>query len=95
MTVRPLYDRVLVKRKAPEVQTRGGLFLPEASLQKSQLAEVVAVGSGHLGKGGQVTPLKVEPGMTVLLSEWSGDEVRIEGVDHLIVREKDILAVQL
>jgi chaperonin GroES len=93
MNVRPLYDRVLVKRQDPLVKTRGGLFLPEAAQTKSSFAEVVAVGQGHLGDDGKVTPLKVEVGMTVLLSEWSGDEVKLDGVDHLIVREKDILAV--
>jgi chaperonin GroES len=93
MNVRPLYDRILVKRQDPETQTRGGLFLPEAGQSKSNYAQVVAVGHGHLGKSGRVTPLKVEPGMTVLLAEWAGDEVKIDGVDHLIVRERDILGV--
>lgn len=93
MTVRPMYDRVLVKRHDPVAKTKSGLFLPEAAQTKSSYAVVVAVGQGHLGKSGAVTPLKVEPGMTVFLSEWSGDEVKIDGVDHLIVREKDILAV--
>ncbi|MEZ4241811.1 MAG: co-chaperone GroES, partial [Myxococcota bacterium] len=82
-----------VKRRDPESQTKGGLFLPEAALSKSNYAQVVAVGHGHLGKSGTVTPLKVEPGMTVLLAEWAGDEVKLDGVDHLIVRERDILAV--
>lgn len=93
MTVRPLYDRVLVKRHDPITQTRSGLFVPEAAQKKSSYADVVAVGHGHLSDEGTVTPLKVEAGMTVLLAEWSGDEVKIDGVDHLIVREKDILAV--
>lgn len=93
MKVRPLYDRVLVKRKDPETQTKSGLFLPEATQKKSSYAIVVAVGTGRVSNDGVVTPLRVEPGMTVLLSEWSGDEVKLDGVDHLIVREKDILAV--
>lgn len=94
MNVRPLYDRVLVKRHDPVTKTKTGLFVPEAAQTKSSYAHVVAVGHGHLSKEtGTVTPLKVEPGMTVLLAEWSGDEVKIDGVDHLIVREKDILAV--
>ena len=91
--VRPLHDRVLVKRKDPETQTKSGLFLPEASQKKSSFATVVAVGAGRVNDDGSVIPLRVEPGMTVLLSDWSGDEVKIDGVDHLIVREKDILAV--
>ena len=93
MMVRPLYDRVLVKRKDPETKTKGGLFLPETNRSKSSLATVVAVGTGHVSDKGKRTPLKVEPGMTVLLTEWAGDEVKIDGVDHLIVREKDILAI--
>lgn len=93
MTVRPLYDRVLVKRKDPTTKTKGGLFLPETAQGKSSYAVVVAVGHGHLASDGTVTPLKVEAGMTVILSEWAGDEVKIDGVDHLIVRERDILAV--
>ncbi len=95
MTLRPLYDRVLVKRKDPETQTRTGLFLPESAQKKSHLAEVVAVGNGRVGKDGSVVPLKVEVGMTVLLSEWSGDEVKVDGQSLLFVREKDILAVSL
>jgi len=93
MKVRPLYDRVLVRRQDPEEKTRGGLFLPDTAQKKSQLAKVVSVGNGHIRDDGKLTPLKVEPGMTVLLSEWAGDEVKIDGIDHLIVRERDILAV--
>lgn len=95
MTVRPLYDRVLVRRKEPETQTQSGLFLPEAAQKKSHLAEVVAVGQGRIGKDGTVVPLKVEVGMTVLLSEWGGDEVKLDGEPHLFIKEKDILAVAL
>lgn len=95
MKVRPLYDRVLVKRKDPETKTKSGLFLPEAAQTKSSLAVVVAVGNGYVNDEGGVTPLKVEAGQTVLLSEWSGDEVKIDGVDHLVVRERDILAVSV
>jgi chaperonin GroES len=93
MKVRPLFDRVLVTRREAETKTKTGLFLPESGQKKSSFATVVAVGTGHLQKGGGLTPLKVEPGMTVLLSEWAGDEVKLDGVDHLIVRERDILAV--
>ncbi|HHO51980.1 MAG TPA: co-chaperone GroES [Deltaproteobacteria bacterium] len=95
MTVQPLYDRVLVKRKDPETQSRGGLFLPESAQKRSHLAEVVAIGQGRIGKDGQLVPLKVEVGMTVLLSEWGGDEVKLKGEPHLFVKEKDILAVAL
>ena len=93
MTVRPLHDRVLVKRKDPEERSRSGLFIPTAAQEKSHLAEVVAVGTGRVRDDGGVTALKVEQGMTVLLSKWAGDEVKVDGVDHLLVRESDILAI--
>ena len=93
MSIRPLYDRVLVRRKDPETKSRGGLFLPSAAQEKSQLAEVVAVGHGKLNDDGSVTALKVEPGMTVLLSKWGGDEIEIGGEKQLLIRESDILGV--
>lgn len=93
MDVRPLYDRLLVKRKEPEERTRSGLFIPTTAQEKSNLAEVVAVGHGKLNKDGTVTSLKVEPGMTVMLNQWSGDEIEIDGTKHLFVREQDVLAV--
>lgn len=95
MNVRPLYDRILVKRKAPEERTQSGLIIPAKAQEKSNLAEVVAVGAGRLAESGELKPLKVEPGMTVLLGKWSGDELTIDGEDHLFVRERDILAVAL
>ena len=93
MTLRPLHDRVVLKRKDSDNTTKGGLFIPTAAQEKSNLAEVVAVGTGRITDDGTVIPLKVEPGMTVLLGKWAGDLVQIEGVDHLIVREADILSV--
>lgn len=91
--LRPMYDRVIVKRKEAESQTKGGLFLPTNAVEKSNLAVVVAVGPGRLDKDGNLTPLKVEEGMTVLLGKWAGDEVRFDDTDHLIIREEEILAV--
>jgi len=93
MTIRPLYDRVLLRRKEPEEKTSGGLFLPSAAQERSQLAEVVAVGTGRLLDDGTLYPLKVEPGMTVLLGKWGGDEIEVDGEKRLLVREADILAV--
>jgi chaperonin GroES len=93
MTIRPLYDRVLLRRKEPEQKSSGGLFLPTAAQEKSQLAEVVAVGTGRLLDDGSVCPLKVEVGMTVLLGKWGGDEVEVDGEKRLLVRESDILGV--
>lgn len=93
MTIRPLYDRVLVRRKDPETKSRGGLFMPSAAQEKSQLAEVVAIGQGRLNDDGSISPLKIEPGMTVLLAKWGGDEVEVDGVKQLLIRESDILGV--
>ncbi len=93
MTLKPLHDRVVLTRKDPETQTQTGLYLPETAQKRRNIAEVVAVGAGRVSDDGTVTPLKLEPGMTVLLSEWSGDEVKVDGVDYLIVREQDVLAV--
>jgi chaperonin GroES len=89
-----MYDRVLIKRKDAKTQTTGGLYIPPAAQEKSNLAVIVAVGPGRLDdKTGNTTPLKVEPGMTVLIGKWSGDEVKVDDVDHLLIREADILAV--
>lgn len=93
MTIKPLHDRLLVKRKEPEEKTRGGLFLPSVAQEKSSFAEVVAVGPGRIDDSGNRQPLRVEPGMTVLLSKWSGDEIEIGGEKHLFIREQDVLAV--
>jgi len=94
MTLRPLYDRVLVKRKDPQTRSTGGLFLPESARKKSHLAEVVAVGQGRIAKDGSIIPLEVTVGMTVLLTDWSGDEVRLGSETLLFVREKDILGIE-
>lgn len=93
MTLRPLYDRVVLKRKEAEHTTQSGLFIPTNAQEKSNLATVVSVGTGRVSDEGVVTPLKVEPGMTVLLGKWAGDLVQIDGTEYLIVRESDILSV--
>ena len=92
-TFRPLYDRVLVKRVEAEARTSGGLFLPEAAKEKPQQAEVVAVGTGRIGKNNEVMPLVVKAGDRVLFGKYAGDEVKLDGVEHIILREEDILAI--
>lgn len=92
-TFRPLYDRVLVKRVEADSKTSGGLFLPESAKEKPQQAEIIAVGTGRIGKDGETIPLTVEKGMRVLFGKYAGDEVKLDGVDHIILREEDILAV--
>ena len=90
---RPLYDRVLVKRLEAEAMTTGGLFLPETAKEKPQQAEVVAVGSGRIGKDNSLIPLLVKAGDRILFGKYAGDEIKLEGEDHIILREQDILAI--
>ena len=91
---RPLYDRVLVKRIESETTTAGGLHIPESAKEKPQQAEVIAVGHGRIVKGSDdLVELTVKPGDTVLFGKYSGDEIKIDGEEHLILREQDILAI--
>ena len=90
---RPLYDRVLVKRLEAEDKTAGGLFLPENAKEKPQQALVIAVGIGRLNKNGDVRPLTVKEGDRILFGKYAGDEIKLEGVEHIILREEDILAI--
>src|SRR5690606_1114727 len=93
MKVRPLHDRVLVKRVDEEQKTKGGIIIPDTAKEKPVEAKVVAVGNGRIGDDGKVTPLTVKAGDRVLFGKYSGTEVKIDGVEHLILREDDILAV--
>jgi chaperonin GroES len=90
---RPLYDRVLVKRLSPEERTAGGLFLPETAKEKPQQAQVIAVGTGRVSKSGDVRPLTVKQGDVVLFGKYAGDEIKLDGEEHIILREEDILAI--
>lgn len=90
---RPLHDRVLVKRIEAEERTASGLVIPDSAKEKPQQGEVIAVGPGRRLKNGEITALKVEPGQLVLFGKYAGDEVKLDGVAHLILREDDILAV--
>ena len=93
MKIRPLHDRVLVKRLDEEEKTAGGLYIPDAAKEKPIQAKVVAVGAGKRDKDGNVHALEVKAGDKVLFSKYSGTEVKIDGEEHLIMREDDILAV--
>ena len=90
---RPLSDRVLVRRLDAEQKTSGGLFIPETAKEKPQHAEVVAVGAGRLTEKGETVPLTVKPGDKILFGKYAGDEVKLDGADHIILRESDILAI--
>jgi chaperonin GroES len=93
MKLRPLHDRVLVKRMNEEEKTKGGIIIPDAAKEKPQQAKVVAVGNGKVMENGEVRPLDVKAGDTILFGKYSGSEVKIDGEEHLILREEDILGV--
>ena len=93
MKIRPLHDRILVKRLDEETKTSGGLFIPDSAKEKPIQAKVIAVGAGKRDKDGKVIPLDVKAGDKVLFSKYSGTEVKIDGDEHLIMREEDLLAI--
>ena len=93
MKVRPLHDRILVKRLDEEAKTKGGIIIPDTAKEKPTEARVVAVGTGKVGDDGTVTPLDVKKGDRILFGKYSGTEIKLEGDEHLIIREEDVLAV--
>ena len=93
MKVRPLYDRILVKRVEEENKTAGGLFIPETAKEKPQKALIVAVGSGKVQEDGSIRKLDVKAGDKILFSKYSGSDIKIDGVEHVLLREDDVLAV--
>jgi chaperonin GroES len=93
MKVRPLHDRVLVDRVEEEGKTKGGLIIPETAKEKPVEGRVIAVGKGKVDEDGNLRPLDVHKGDRVLFDKHSGSEIQLEGHEHLIIREDDILAV--
>ena len=93
MNIRPLHDRVLVKRVTEEEKTKGGIIIPDTAKEKPQEGKVVAAGTGKVTEDGKRLPLDVKVGERILFGKYSGTEVKIDGVEHLILREDDILAV--
>ena len=93
MTIQPLYDKVLLRRKKAAATTSSGLHVPQAAQEKSQFATVVAVGPGRLLDDYTRVPLTVEPGMTVLLDKWQGDEIEVDGEMMIIIAEKEVLGI--
>jgi chaperonin GroES len=93
MAIRPLHDRVLVKRVKEEEKTKGGIIIPDTAKEKPIEAKVVAVGTGRLLDSGEVKPLAVKKGDLVLFGKYGGTEVKIDGEEHLILREDDILGI--
>ncbi len=93
MNIRPLHDRVLVKRVEQEEQVRGGIIIPDTAKEKPQEGKVVAVGKGKVSEDGKITPLDVKVNDRVLFGKYSGSEINIDGEEHLIMREDDVLGV--
>jgi chaperonin GroES len=93
MKVRPLNDRILVLRINEEEKTSGGIIIPDTAKEKPQEGKVIAVGSGKLNEKGKRIPLDVKKNDRVLFTKYGGNEIKIDGVEHLIMREDDILAI--
>jgi len=93
MKIRPLQDRVIVKRIEEEEKTRGGIIIPDSAKEKPQEGRVIAVGKGKMTEEGKLIPLDVKVGDRVLFGKYAGTEVKIEGEEHLIMREEDILGI--
>lgn len=93
MNIRPLHDRVLVKRIEQEEQVRGGIIIPDTAKEKPQEAQVMAVGPGKIGDDGKRFPMDVKEGDRVLMGKYSGSEIKVDGEDFVILREDEILAV--
>ena len=93
MKVRPLADRILVIREEASETVRGGIIIPDTAKEKPQEGKVVAVGPGKVDEDGKRTPLELKKGDLILMGKYAGTEVKIDGVEHLIMREDDVLAV--
>lgn len=93
MKIRPLADRILVKRIEEKEEMRGGIVIPDSAKEKPQECKVVAVGPGRVDDNGNRVPLDVKKGDRILMGKYSGTEVKIDGVEHLIMREDDVLAI--
>ena len=93
MSFRPLGDRVLVKRVEEETKTKGGIIIPDTAKEKPQEGEVISVGPGARDDSGKIQPLDVKKGDKILFGKWSGTEVKIDGVEYLVMKESDIMGV--
>jgi chaperonin GroES len=93
MQFRPLHDRVVVKRIDAEEKTAGGIIIPDTAKEKPQQGEVIAVGPGNRDETGKLTPIDLKVGDRVLFGKWSGTEVKLDGVEYLIMKESDVMGV--
>jgi chaperonin GroES len=93
MKFRPLHDRVVIERIDAEAKTAGGIIIPDTAKEKPQQGEVIAVGPGGRDESGKLIPIDVKVGDRILFGKWSGTEVKIDGVEYLIMKEDDIMGV--
>ena len=93
MKFRPLHDRVVVRRIEQEEKTSGGIIIPDTAKEKPQEGEVIAAGPGARGEDGKLQPLDVKAGDRILFGKWSGTEVKIDGVEYLVMKESDIMGI--
>ena len=93
MKIRPLQDRIIVQRIEEDQTTKGGIIIPDSAKEKPQEGKAIAVGNGKITDDGKLQPLDVKKGDRVLFSKYAGTEVTIEGEDHLIIREDDVLGI--
>jgi chaperonin GroES len=93
MKIRPLHDRILVKRIDEETQTKGGIIIPDTAKEKPQEGRVIAVGSGKVLEDGTTRPLDLKAGDRILFSKYAGTEVKLDGEEHIIIREDDVLGI--
>lgn len=91
--VRPLHDRILVRRMEEETKTAGGLFIPDTAKEKPQRGEIVAAGKGRITEEGKVMPLEVKVGDKVLFAKYAGTEIKFSGEDYIMMREEDVLGI--
>jgi chaperonin GroES len=93
MKVRPLSDRILVRRVAEEDKTKGGIIIPDSAKEKPAEGEVIAVGAGKANEKGQIRPLEVKKGDRILFGKYSGNEITVDGAELLLIREEEVLGV--
>ncbi|CCK79511.1 co-chaperone GroES [Desulfobacula toluolica] len=93
MSLRPLSDRILVERVAEDEKTKGGIIIPDTAKEKPAEGKIVATGNGRMGEDGKLLPMDVKVGDRVLFSKYGGTDVKIDGIDYLILRQDDVLGV--
>ena len=93
MKIRPLHDRLIVKRVSEENKTKGGIIIPDSAKEKPLEGKVVSVGNGKILEDGRVRPMDIKAGDVILFGKYSGTEIKIEGEEHLILREEDVLGI--